>query len=204
MSGIKSNVVAVTRLLKQYGALAFWDYAASAPYVRIDMNGDIPLDAVFVSPHKFVGCPGTPGVLIVKTNMLNNTIPAVVGGGTVMYVTPEDHCYVQDHERREEGGTPAIVDSIRAGLAFKLQQEVGTDVIETRERFFVEQAILRFNNCSNIEILGSLDVPRLSIMSLRFKHAGKDLHHAFVVALLNDLFGIQVRGGCFLCWTLWA
>ena len=196
VSGIKTNVVAVTRLLKQYGALAFWDYAASAPYVRIDMNGDIPLDAVFISPHKFVGGPGTPGVLIVKANMLNNTIPAVVGGGTVMYVTPEDHCYVQDHERREEGGTPAIVDSIRAGLAFKLQQEVGTDVIETRERCFVEQAIVRFNNCSNIEILGSLDVPRLSIMSVRFKHGGKDLHHAFVVALLNDLFGIQVRGGC--------
>jgi len=196
VSGIRSNIAAVTRLLKKYGALSFWDYAAAAPYVQINMHGDFPLDAVFLSPHKFVGGPGTPGVLVVKTGLLNNTVPAVVGGGTVTFVTPEDHCYVQDHERREEGGTPAIVDSIRAGLVFKLQQEVGTDEIERRERSFVKRAIARFSNSTNLEILGNFDAPRLSIMSLRFQHGGKDLHHSFVVALLNDLFGIQVRGGC--------
>lgn len=184
-------------MLKQYGALAFWDYAAAAPYVGIDMNGDdASLDAVFLSPHKFIGGPGTAGVLVVKTNLLNNSVPSVVGGGTVMYVTPQDHCYIQDHERREEGGTPAILDSIRTGLVFKLQQEVGTDVIEYREKQFVEQAILRFRNNLHVEILGNLDAPRLSIMSFRIRHAEKDLHHGFAVALLNDLFGIQARGGC--------
>ena len=196
VTGIKSNVEKVTQILKRYDALAFWDYAAAAPYVGIDMQGENPLDAVFISPHKFVGGPGTPGVLVVKKNVLGNSVPTVVGGGTVMYVTPEDHLYIEDHERREEGGTPAIIESIRAGLVFKLQQEVGTDEIERREQSFVERAIKRFNAVSNIEILGGDTAPRLSIMSLRFRHGHRDLHYGFVVSLLNDLFGIQVRGGC--------
>lgn len=196
VTGIKSDVEKVTQILKRYDALAFWDYAAAAPYVGIDMQGETPLDAVFISPHKFVGGPGTPGVLVVKKNVLGNSVPTVVGGGTVMYVTPEDHLYIEDHERREEGGTPAIIESIRAGLVFKLQQEVGTDEIERREQSFVERAIKRFNAVSNIEILGGDTAPRLSIMSLRFRHGHRDLHYGFVVSLLNDLFGIQVRGGC--------
>jgi selenocysteine lyase/cysteine desulfurase len=196
VTGIKSDVPAVSGMLKQHCALAFWDYAAAAPYVEIDMNGDTPLDAVFISPHKFVGGPGTPGLLVAKKSIMNNSVPAVVGGGTVVYVTPEDHRFIDDHERREEGGTPAIVESIRAGLVFKLQQEVGSDEIERREEDFVRRAIARFKACPNLEIMGNPDAHRLSIMSLQFKHGDKDLHYGFVVALLNDLFGIQVRGGC--------
>ncbi|QFU77382.1 aminotransferase class V-fold PLP-dependent enzyme [Halioglobus maricola] len=196
VTGIKSNTEAVTALLKNHGALAFWDYAAAAPYVGIDMQGELPIDAVFISPHKFVGGPGTPGVLVVKKSVLTNSVPAVVGGGTVMYVTPEDHLFIADHERREEGGTPAIVESIRAGLVFKLQQEVGTDEIERREHDYVQRAIERFSRRPEIEILGNCEAPRLSIMSLRIKHGERDLHYGFVVSLLNDLFGIQVRGGC--------
>ena len=196
VTGIKSDVQAVSALLKRHKALSFWDYAAAAPYVGIDMNGDTPLDAVFISPHKFVGGPATPGVLVAKRSIMNNSVPAVIGGGTVAYVTPEDHVYLEDHERREEGGTPAIVESIRAGLVFKLQQEVGTEEIERREAAFVRRAMEVFSDCPELEILGNVDAPRLSIMSLRFKHGGKDLHYGFVVSLLNDLFGIQVRGGC--------
>lgn len=196
VTGIKSDIATVSELLKKHGALTFWDYAAAAPYVSIDINGRTPLDAVFISPHKFIGGPGTPGILVVKKAILNNSIPAVVGGGTVLYVTPEDHRYLQDHERREEGGTPAIVESIRAGLVFRLQQEVGTDEIERREAEFVQRAVAYFSECPNLEILGNINVPRLSILSLRFKHGDRDLHYGFVVSLLNDLFGIQVRGGC--------
>ena len=196
VTGIKSDVQAVTALLKDHGALAFWDYAAAAPYVGIDMNGATPLDAVFISPHKFVGGPGTPGLLVAKKSIMNNSVPAIVGGGTVAYVTPDDHLYIEDRERREEGGTPAIVESIRAGLVFKLQQEVGTKEIERREADFVQRATGIFGDCANLEILGNPDAGRLSIMSLRFKHGDKDLHYGFVVSLLNDLFGIQVRGGC--------
>jgi selenocysteine lyase/cysteine desulfurase len=196
VTGIKSDVPAVTALLKRYDALAFWDYAAAAPYVGIDMNGESPLDAVFISPHKFVGGPGTPGLLVAKKSIMNNSVPAIVGGGTVVYVTPEDHRYIDDCERREEGGTPAIVESIRAGLVFKLQQEVGIDEIERLEGEFVRRAIARFRDAPNLEIMGNPDAERLSIMSLRFKHGSKDLHYGFVTSLLNDLFGIQVRGGC--------
>ena len=196
VTGTLTDVSAITTLLKQQGALAFWDYAAAGPYVKIDMNADAPLDAVFISPHKFVGGPGTPGILIAKQHILNNDIPAIVGGGTVMYVTPDDHCFIADHERREEGGTPAIVESVRAGLVFKLQQDVTTDYIQQREHDLVQRAIAFFDTIPEIEVLGNRKAPRLPIFSLRFKHQGQDLHYGFVTALLNDLFGIQVRGGC--------
>ena len=196
VTGVKSDITAITTLLKKYSALAFWDYAAAGPYVDINMNGAYPKDAVFISPHKFIGGPGTPGILVIKKAMLKNTIPTVVGGGTVLYVTPEDHLYVQHSERREEGGTPAIVESIRAGLVFKLKREVGVDEIERLEGSFIKRAIQRFDAFPNLEIVGNPSIPRLAIMALRFKHGVKDLHYGFVVSLLNDLFGIQVRGGC--------
>ena len=196
VTGVKSNVPAVTGLLKKYGALSFWDYAAAAPYVGIDVNGAAPIDAIFFSAHKFVGGPGTTGVLVAKEFIFKNTVPAIVGGGTVVYVTPEDHAYIENPEHREEGGTPAIVESIRTGLVVKLQQDVGTDEIEKREHDLVTKAMTRFSSCRNLEILGSTEADRLSIISLRFKDGDKDLHYGFVVSLLNDLFGIQIRGGC--------
>ena len=196
VTGVKSDVAGISALLKKHGALAFWDYAAAAPYVAIDMNGDTPLDAVFISPHKFIGGPGTPGLLVAKKSIMQNSVPAVVGGGTVKYVTPVDHRYIEDHERREEGGTPGIVESIRAGLVFRLQQEVGTREISRLEGEFVERALARFSACPGLTVLGERNAPRLSIVSLRFRHGERDLHYGFVVALLNDLFGIQMRGGC--------
>ncbi|MFK8049879.1 MAG: aminotransferase class V-fold PLP-dependent enzyme [Halioglobus sp.] len=196
VTGIKSDVVAVSAVLKKHGALVFWDYAAAAPYVSIDMNGATPFDAVFISPHKFIGGPGTPGVLVAKRSIFKNSVPATVGGGTVRYVTPHDHTYIEDCERREEGGTPGIVESIRAGLVFKLQSEVGTAEIERREASFIQRAVARFRQCRNLRIMGNPDADRISIMSLRFVHGDKDLHYGFIVSLLNDLFGIQVRGGC--------
>jgi hypothetical protein len=113
-----------------------------------------------------------------------------------MYVTPQDHRFIADHERREEGGTPAIIESIRAGLVFKLQQDVGIPNIEAREEAFIRRALARWSRYDNIEILGSPAEARLSIVSLRIKHRGKDLHHGYLIALLNDLLGIQARGGC--------
>ena len=104
-------------MLHEHGAFAFWDYAAAAPYVAIDLQAQ-GQDAVFISPHKFIGGPGTPGVLVVDEAVLSNSIPAVPGCGTVSFVSPEGHRYTGDIERREEGGTPAIVESIRAGLCF--------------------------------------------------------------------------------------
>jgi selenocysteine lyase/cysteine desulfurase len=117
----------------------------------------------------------------------------VPGGGTVAYVGPDGHRYLDDPVAREEGGTPAIVESIRAGLVFQLKQAVGTDLIHEREQRFLRRALDRWRANPNLELLGNLDVPRLPIVSFRIRHGDHLLHHELVVALLNDLFGIQAR-----------
>jgi hypothetical protein len=153
-------------------------------------------DAVFISPHKLIGGPGTPGVLIARRELFTNAVPSVPGGGTVAFVNPSEHRYYDDIEHREEGGTPAIVESIRAGLVFKLKQAVGTETIRRLEEGFIKQAITAWSRHPNIEVLGNPDAERLSIVSFTVRHQNRYLHHNFVVALLNDLFGIQARGGC--------
>ena len=200
VTGILTDTDAVTELLHQYGALAVWDYAAAAPYVDIDMHPEDPAiakDAVVLSPHKFVGGPGTPGVLIIRRDLLANTVPAVVGGGTVAYVNAEEHVYLDDPVHREEAGTPAIIESIRAGLVFQLKATVGVDVIKAREEELLHRAITSWSAHPRIDILGNPDVDRLSIVSFTIRATeGGYLHHNAVVAILNDLFGIQARGGC--------
>ncbi len=196
VTGIISDVPSITAVLKEHGALSFWDYAAAAPYMKINMNAEHAIDAAFISPHKFIGGPGTPGILAIKASVIDNPVPTTVGGGTVSYVTPSHHTFIHDIERREEGGTPAIVESIRAGLVFKLQQEVGTSTIESIETEMVNKALAFFSDTPEIKVLGNRNSRRLSIFSLCFKYKNKELHYGFVAALLNDLFGIQVRGGC--------
>jgi len=201
VTGIVSDTRAIAGLLHRHGALSFWDFAAAGPYVQIDMGpaeGDPRSykDAIFLSPHKFIGGPGTPGVLVVRRELLRNRVPTVPGGGTVAYVNPSEHRYLEDPVEREEGGTPAIVESIRAGLVFQLKQAVGADTIQARERSFIDRAIASWSANPNIELLGNLEAERLSIVSFVIRDGPRYLHHNFVVAVLNDLFGIQSRGGC--------
>ena len=200
VTGIVSNTDRVSALLHEHGALSFWDFAAAAPYVKIAMSGGPPgayKDAIFLSPHKFIGGPGTPGVLVVRRELLRNRVPDVPGGGTVAYVNPTEHRYLDDPTQREEGGTPAIIESIRAGLVFQLKQAVGVDVIRAHEEHYLKRAVEAWKREPSIEILGNLDAERLSILSFVVRApSGRYLHHNFVVALLNDLFGIQSRGGC--------
>jgi selenocysteine lyase/cysteine desulfurase len=203
VTGIITDTHTISDLLHSHGALSFWDFAAAAPHADIRMydqcddHPDAYKDAVFISPHKFVGGPGTPGVLVVRRELLVNRVPTVPGGGTVDYVNTVEHHYISDPAHREEGGTPAIVESIRAGLVFGLKHAVGTDVIQDRENEFLRRAVdaWRVNPC--LSILGDLDAERLSIVSFVVRRPGdRYLHHNYVVALLNDLFGIQARGGC--------
>ena len=201
VTGIITDTSAVSSLLHRHGAFSFWDFAAAAPYVGIDMrsaeNGNLDYkDAIFLSPHKFIGGPGTPGVLVVRKDLLSNRVPSVPGGGTVTYVNANVHRYVSDPEHREEGGTPAIVESIRAGLVFQLKQAVGVSAIRNREENFISRAIESWSANPNLLILGNPKAERLSIVSFVVRYGDRYLHHNFVVALLNDLFGIQARGGC--------
>jgi selenocysteine lyase/cysteine desulfurase len=200
VTGILSDTAAIASLLHEHGALSFWDYAAAGPYVSIAMgNPDSSpayLDAVFLSPHKFIGGPGTPGVLAVRRELVTNRVPTVPGGGTVAYVNPTEQQYLTDPIAREEGGTPDIIGAIRAGLVFQLKDAVGTELIQAREEAFWRRALTSWAADPNIIVLGDTDAERLSIVSFVLRHGPRYLHHNFVVAVLNDLFGIQSRGGC--------
>ncbi|MEP6697461.1 MAG: aminotransferase class V-fold PLP-dependent enzyme [Pseudonocardiales bacterium] len=200
VTGILSDTAGIATLLHEHGAVSFWDFAAAAPYVPIAMGspaaGPGYLDAVFISPHKFVGGPGTPGVLVVRRDLVTNRVPTVPGGGTVAYVSPLQHEFLADPVAREEGGTPDIVGSIRAGLVFGLKRAVGVELIRAREQRFWQRALAAWSAHPGIEVLGGCGPDRLSIVSFVVRHENRQLHHNFVVAVLNDLFGIQARGGC--------
>ena len=206
VTGLLEDDLAVTALLHTYGALAFWDYAAAAPYVSIQMNPKVPedtdgrcyKDAIYFSTHKFVGGVQTPGVLVAKKTLFRNPVPNGPGGGTVFYVTESDHRYLQEPEVREEGGTPAIVESVRAGLVLKLKAAAGPEQIMAREEELRAEALAAWGHLDNLVLLGPGHGPALPIFSFLVRHpaTGLFLHHNYVVALLNDLFGIQARGGC--------
>ncbi len=206
VTGIVTDVDAVAIALHRHGALACFDYAAAGPYLPIEMNaapGRRPdghlayKDAIFLSPHKFPGGPGSPGILVAKRELLRRPVPTVPGGGTILFVSPTAQAYHPDAEIREEGGTPAIVESIRAGLAFALKEAVGVEEIRRREHDFARRALRSWSANPRLEILGATEPERLAVISLGVRHPRGHLHAGFVVAVLSDLFGIQARSGCF-------
>lgn len=207
VTGMISPVSEIAALLHRHDALAFFDYAASAPYVNIDMNppangdieGDTSLDAIFVSPHKFLGGPGASGVLVFNQRCYHEELPpTLAAGGTVDYVGPDSHTFIPDIEAREKGGTPGILQTLKAALAFEIKSSIGTEIIETREQSMTEQAMQRWGAHPNIDILGNPDpARRVGIISFNILRSGKQpLHPRFVTTLLDDLFGIQSRAGC--------
>ncbi|MCC6476795.1 aminotransferase class V-fold PLP-dependent enzyme [bacterium] len=196
VTGILNDCHALARVLHQHKACAFFDFAAAGPYVDIDMHpGTDPdgyFDAIFFSVHKFLGGPRTPGILIANQKLFTNRVPAEPGGGTVLYTSPWDHRYLSSIAHRETGGTPPIVQSIQAGLAFDLKAAIGAERIERIEQDYMQRALAEWMKNEHILILGLTEAKRLGVFSIIFK----DLHHNLVAALFNDLFGIQVRGGC--------
>ena len=203
VTGIVTDVDRLAIALHRYGALSCFDYAAAGPYLPIDMNAAPPIldghlaykDAVFVSPHKFIGGPGTPGVLIAKRSLLRNRIPSVPGGGTILFVSPSEHAYHPDPAIREEGGTPGIVESIRAGLVFALKEQVGTDEIGRREHDLARRALASWGANPRIEILGSTELERLATVSFGVRHrAGRlALVHPGQLQLFHQRAGVCLR-----------
>lgn len=206
VTGMRTDVRAIASLLHKYDTIACFDYAASAPYDDIDMNpapageGDDPsIDAVFISPHKFLGGPGSSGVLVFNERIYHRELPpSVSAGGTVDYVSMSDQDFIKHIEEREKAGTPGVLQTLKAALVFLIKDRVGTDVIRRRECAFTRRAMESWRADDNIEILGNPDPNcRVGIISFNIKGPdGKFLHHKFVTALLNDLFGIQSRAGC--------
>jgi selenocysteine lyase/cysteine desulfurase len=206
VTGIRTDVRAVATLLHRYDAIACFDYAACAPYVSIDMNpeplreGDDPtIDAIFVSPHKFLGGPGSSGVLVFNERIYHRELPPTVSaGGTVDYVGPDDQDFIAHIEEREKAGTPGVLQTLKAGLVFQIKDRVGVDVINRREHELTQRVMQSWGDDERIEILGNPDPgSRVGIISFNIRdESGSYLHHKFVTALLNDLFGIQSRAGC--------
>ena len=201
VTGLVTDVRAVARILHRHGAVAVFDFAASAPYVRIDVGPTSPgaddhLDAVVLSPHKFLGGPGSPGLLLLHESLYRLDCPTVPGGGTVTYVSRFDRRFIEDVEVREDAGTPAIVQKLRAALAFKVKEEVGVENIERRERELIARALDRLARVPGVRLLGNLSAPRLAVASFLVGSGGAQLHAKLVVKLLSDLFGIQGRAGC--------
>ncbi len=206
VTGIKSAVHEIAALLHRYDAIACFDYAASAPYVEIDMNppadawaGDASLDAIFISPHKFLGGPGSSGVLVFNERLYHRDLPPTVSaGGTVDYVGRETQDFITHIEEREKPGTPGVLQIMKAAMVFEIKDNVTVERIEKREHELLQKVFDRWLANPAIEILGNKDpAKRVGIISFNIKAPnGKYLHPKFVTTLLNDLFGIQSRAGC--------
>jgi len=200
ITGLKSPVYEISRILHKYNCLVCFDFAASAPYVKIDMNNDPDtfFDAIFISPHKFVGGPGSSGILVFNERIYKTALsPTSAGGGTVDFVSSTTVDYSEDIEIREKAGTPGVLQTIKAALVIDLKDAIGIETIKSKELEYTTKALERLGRHSKIVILGPIDHEnRISIVSFMIKHENKYLHPKFITKLLNDLFGIQSRAGC--------
>ena len=199
VTGIVTDVPAITRRVKQAGAKMLWDYAGGAPYLPVQLSptAEAPIDAIVFSPHKFLGGPGASGVLIVRRDAVVTTTPTWPGGGTVKFVSPQSHDYSDSLESREEAGTPNVVGDIRAALAVLVKDALGATFLRERQAALVERALARWRDAPNLELLGSLTPRRLPIFSFRVHNGrGGYVHQQLITRMLSDRFGIQARGGC--------
>jgi selenocysteine lyase/cysteine desulfurase len=208
VTGIETPYHAIASMMHEYGGLCFVDFACSAPYVHINMHpragvkglaslagatGSADLDAIYFSCHKFLGGPGTPGVLVFNRRLYKNRVPDQPGGGTILYSNPwKVHEYVGDIEQREDGGTPPILQGIKAAMCIRLKEEMGVERILKREEEMLLHLFDRLSKISRVEILGENNRKRLGVISFMVK----DAHYSLIVKILNDRFGIQARGGC--------
>jgi selenocysteine lyase/cysteine desulfurase len=196
VTGVRTPYRELARIMHEHGGVCFIDFAASAPYDPIDMHPSDPmekLDAVMFSPHKFLGGPGSPGVLIFDASMYKNLAPDDPGGGTVDWTNRwGKYKYVDDIEAREDGGTPGFLQSIKAALAFELKEQMGTLNINCREKELLEKAFAGLDNIPGLKILADNVRDRLGVISFYID----GIHYNLVVQILNDKYGIQTRGGC--------
>jgi selenocysteine lyase/cysteine desulfurase len=197
VTGIETPYHQIASMMHRAGGLCFVDFACSAPYVSIDMHPpqypDGFLDAIYFSPHKFLGGPGTTGILIFNANLYDNKVPDNPGGGTVKWTNPwKVHEFIDDIEDREDGGTPPFLQTIKIALCIRLKEDMGIDKILKRERQLVDLIFSRLGHTKGLHILADKHRHRLGVFSFYVEN----LHYNLGVKLLNDRFGIQVRGGC--------
>ena len=196
VTGVRTNHHQLARIMHEHNGLCFIDFAASAPYDDINMhpeNGLESLDAIFFSPHKFLGGPGSSGVLIFNKELYKNNVPDNPGGGTVEWTNPwGEYKYIDNIETREDGGTPGFLQAIRIALAIQLKEKMGVENIHKREDQLLERAFEGLKKIPKLHILSENVKNRLGVVSFYIE----DVHFNLIVKILNDRFGVQVRGGC--------
>ncbi|TYA12148.1 aminotransferase class V-fold PLP-dependent enzyme [Paenibacillus faecis] len=196
VTGFETPYDELARTMHRHGGRCFVDFSASAPYARIDMHPAPPrerLDGVLFSPHKFLGGPGTNGILVVDKSCCDSDVPDHPGGGTVVWTNPwGEYHYVKDADAREDGGTPGILQAIRAALCIRLKEEMGISRMRAREKELTSLLLQQLARIPGLRLLGGSHRDRLGIVSFTFD----TIHYNLVVQLLNDRFGIQARGGC--------
>ncbi len=196
VTGVQPPYHLMAKIMHEHGGICFIDFAAAAPYVGINMHPEDPkekLDAIFFSPHKFLGGPGSSGVLIFNSKLYNRKIPDNPGGGTVDWTNPwGQHKYIADIELREDGGTPGFLQAIKTALVIKLKEEMGVENILKREHELLQIAFNYLEQIPSLHILAQEIKDRLGIISFYVE----DIHYNLMVKLLNDRYGIQTRGGC--------
>jgi selenocysteine lyase/cysteine desulfurase len=196
VTGIQTPYHEIAKMIHEYGGLCFVDFACSAPYINMNMHPKekgAHLDAIYFSPHKFLGGPGTPGVLIFNKKIYSNTVPDQPGGGTIVYSNPwKVHEYIANIELREDGGTPPLLQGIKAAMCIRLKEEMGVENMMIREEEMLQLIFDRFSKMKNVEILEGNIKKRLGVISFIVNGA----HYNLIVKILNDRFGIQTRGGC--------
>ncbi|MCB2128280.1 MAG: aminotransferase class V-fold PLP-dependent enzyme [Rhodobacteraceae bacterium] len=199
ITGVMTDPLAVTRILRAHGAKSVWDYAGGGPYLPISMvlDGGVELDAVVASPHKFLGGPAASGVLVLRRAAVESDLPTWPGGGTVRFAAPGRHDYSAALEAREEAGTPNVVGDIRAALVFMIKDMIGTGWIARRNAELTRKGFAALADNRHVELLGPRDLPRLPFFSFRLRDGkGGYHHHQLATRILSDLHGVQARGGC--------
>ena len=200
ITGIRTRVFDVARICHRHGAFIFFDFAAVAPYIEIDMNRDAEcyFDAIFFSPHKFLGGPGSSGILVMNEKLYRKDLsPTTAGGGTVVYVGFREHDFADDIETRESAGTPPILQTIKAALAMEVKEKIGVKEIEEIDARYLMAFLREIRTMPQIELVGPYgQAAQTPIVSFNIRHKDRILHPKFVTKLLNDLFGIQSRAGC--------
>ncbi|HEY8436170.1 MAG TPA: aminotransferase class V-fold PLP-dependent enzyme [Haloplasmataceae bacterium] len=200
VTGVLTDLQAVTTLVKEQDGYIFYDFAAAAPYIDFSQLEGLskPVDAFFFSPHKLLGGPGGCGILIIHKRLYPHHLPpSVVGGGTVQYVNAHDHYYLDDVEARENAGTPPIFPLIKTALALRLKDQIGIKQIGHRDEYYLSLFYRHLRDYPNLILYGPSEVKkRLPIVAFNIRDNPHLLHPKFVATLLNDLFGIQTRAGC--------
>ena len=196
VTGVTTPVNEIAKVIHSYHGYCFVDFACSAPYVQIDMHPKetgAELDAIYFSPHKFLGGPGTPGVLIFNKKLYRNEVPDQPGGGTLVYSNPwKEHTYVVDIEQREDGGTPPFLGAIKAAMCVRLKEKMGIKNMQVREKEMLAFIFYHFSLLKNVRVFEADQINRLGVISFIVEQC----HYLLFVKLLNDRFGIQARGGC--------